>query len=417
MLDIIYSFHKRRFSIELELDLELVRKQKIRKNQADLKPKQDKNRLNDKMTSISLKQRETMIKSNIKLVYDQVSELLRENRALSEKLQLAEIKIQNLNAMLEEKDAVILDCQKQNRRITCSNEDIDDKLAAIGLEVVHNDAGDIATSEPHSSSLPTDSSGSQTTEHERNTALDLDSTNSIVAVHSRTVSGDSGSITGTTQASNSKRADGETGRVNVQDFLTHALSASQSQDQIGSGAAGNGGHGSGNDTMKLVPSHSLESTAYAAADTLAVRHSKSVDHASNVERYNLLRQLSSSVSTNTVIQPSQSIGASIAPPPGMEMGSMIAPPGLPIEGGLHPHFTSAREASLLHSKMRLFGLCQKHEVDQRTVEWFLLPENAIYWETLARKLEEIDRRSTDGHFKVKNPSAWLTKFFNTIRAK
>jgi hypothetical protein len=32
-------------------------------------------------------------------------------------------------------------------------------------------------------------------------------------------------------------------------------------------------------------------------------------------------------------------------------------------------------------------------------------------------LEEIDRRSKlgDGNFKVKNPSAWLTKFFNTIR--
>ena len=68
-------------------------------------------------------------------------------------------------------------------------------------------------------------------------------------------------------------------------------------------------------------------------------------------------------------------------------------------------------------KIRLLELCRKHEVDLRTIEWFALPENALYWETLARKLEEIDRRSTmgDGHFKVKNPSAWLTKFFNTIK--
>jgi len=68
-------------------------------------------------------------------------------------------------------------------------------------------------------------------------------------------------------------------------------------------------------------------------------------------------------------------------------------------------------------KNRLLDLCRKHGVDLRTIEWFLMPENAIYWETLARKLEEIDRRSMlgDGHFKVKNPSAWLTKFFNTVR--
>lgn len=74
------------------------------------------------------------------------------------------------------------------------------------------------------------------------------------------------------------------------------------------------------------------------------------------------------------------------------------------------------EAMSVH-KIRLLELCQKHGVDLRTIEWFALPENSIYWETLARKLEEIDRRSTmgDGHFKVKNPSAWLTKFFNTIK--
>jgi len=68
-------------------------------------------------------------------------------------------------------------------------------------------------------------------------------------------------------------------------------------------------------------------------------------------------------------------------------------------------------------KIRLLELCHKHGVDLRTIEWFALPENSIYWETLSRKLEEIDRRSTmgEGHFKVKNPSAWLTKFFNTIK--
>lgn len=79
--------------------------------------------------------------------------------------------------------------------------------------------------------------------------------------------------------------------------------------------------------------------------------------------------------------------------------------------------TNVRPADLAHYKVRLLELCRKHGVDLRTIEWFCLPENAIFWETLARKLEEIDRRSTmgDGHFKVKNPSAWLTKFFNTIK--
>jgi hypothetical protein len=74
-------------------------------------------------------------------------------------------------------------------------------------------------------------------------------------------------------------------------------------------------------------------------------------------------------------------------------------------------------ASLSIHKQRLLDLCRKHDVDLRTIEWFVLPEHAVYWDTLGRKLEEIDRRSKlgDGNFKVKNPSAWLTKFFNTIR--
>jgi hypothetical protein len=78
---------------------------------------------------------------------------------------------------------------------------------------------------------------------------------------------------------------------------------------------------------------------------------------------------------------------------------------------------NASLASCAQHKVTLLNLCRKHGVDLRTIEWFCLPENAIFWETLARKLEEIDRRSTmgDGHFKVKNPSAWLTKFFNTIK--
>jgi hypothetical protein len=88
-----------------------------------------------------------------------------------------------------------------------------------------------------------------------------------------------------------------------------------------------------------------------------------------------------------------------------------------IEGAAVPININPSPQNLAHYKVRLLELCRKHGVDLRTIEWFCLPENAIFWETLARKLEEIDRRSTmgDGHFKVKNPSAWLTKFFNTIK--
>lgn len=106
-------------------------------------------------------------------------------------------------------------------------------------------------------------------------------------------------------------------------------------------------------------------------------------------------------------------------------GSSSAGLNVPVGGNGNVGITTATPAQLqqlqyqnqLVIKQRLLELCQKHGVDLRTIEWFALPEHAVYWETLARKLEEIDRRSHlgDGHFKVKNPSAWLTKFFNTIR--
>jgi len=65
----------------------------------------------------------------------------------------------------------------------------------------------------------------------------------------------------------------------------------------------------------------------------------------------------------------------------------------------------------------LVRLCTKHDVDQRTIDWFLLPEYRQYWSTLLDKVTELDQRacSGDNQFRVKNPSAWLTKFFNTIR--
>lgn len=60
-------------------------------------------------------------------------------------------------------------------------------------------------------------------------------------------------------------------------------------------------------------------------------------------------------------------------------------------------------------------LCRKHSVDPRTIDWFLRNVHCNHWNSLAEKCVELDRRRNENHC-VKNPSAWLTKYFNTLRS-
>lgn len=73
------------------------------------------------------------------------------------------------------------------------------------------------------------------------------------------------------------------------------------------------------------------------------------------------------------------------------------------------------ESELMH---RLSSLCDKHRVDRRTIDWFTNNQHKEHWERLVCKIQELDRRSQEpggSALRVKNPSAWMTKFFNTIR--
>lgn len=64
----------------------------------------------------------------------------------------------------------------------------------------------------------------------------------------------------------------------------------------------------------------------------------------------------------------------------------------------------------------LVKLCSKHDVDTRTIQWFLRAEHVQFWAALGDKTGELDRRAESGSGTgVRNPSAWLTKYFNTLR--
>jgi len=86
--------------------------------------------------------------------------------------------------------------------------------------------------------------------------------------------------------------------------------------------------------------------------------------------------------------------------------------------GPHP-LSAADKAQLqaadLKAREQLIVLCTKHDVDTRTVAWFLRVEHVQYWHSLVDKCAELDRRSESSVTYVKNPSAWLTKYFNTLR--
>lgn len=77
-----------------------------------------------------------------------------------------------------------------------------------------------------------------------------------------------------------------------------------------------------------------------------------------------------------------------------------------------PHrFTGAQ----YEARRRIVRECTQCHVEERTINWFCQPEHAPLWENLANKCEELSRRMQEAHTRVKNPSAWLTKFFNVIR--
>lgn len=75
----------------------------------------------------------------------------------------------------------------------------------------------------------------------------------------------------------------------------------------------------------------------------------------------------------------------------------------------------ADQGKFEQSRRAINLLCRKHSVDPRTIEWFLRPVNCMHWFLLSEKCVELDRRSDANHC-VKNPSAWLTKYFNTLRS-
>jgi hypothetical protein len=63
----------------------------------------------------------------------------------------------------------------------------------------------------------------------------------------------------------------------------------------------------------------------------------------------------------------------------------------------------------------LVTLCQRHAVDERTIEWFMTGTLDMV-EKLLFKAKEVDKRAETAGC-VKNPSAWLTKYFNTINGE
>jgi hypothetical protein len=69
-------------------------------------------------------------------------------------------------------------------------------------------------------------------------------------------------------------------------------------------------------------------------------------------------------------------------------------------------------------RRKLLAGCLAVDCDQRTIDWFMLDENAPYWYLLLEKTDELQRRRADPNSpraQVRNPSAWLTKFFNAVR--
>eukprot|EP00392_Amoebophrya_sp_AT5.2_P008569 g8597.t1 len=69
-----------------------------------------------------------------------------------------------------------------------------------------------------------------------------------------------------------------------------------------------------------------------------------------------------------------------------------------------------------HVRQSLAEVCRRYDVEKRTTDWFLEPQFSAYWPAMLLKCSELDRRNEDGSKRVKNASAWLTKFFNILRS-
>jgi len=65
----------------------------------------------------------------------------------------------------------------------------------------------------------------------------------------------------------------------------------------------------------------------------------------------------------------------------------------------------------------LLQLMIRNGLEQRTIDWFMMPMYRVHWPKMINKIKELDRRAdgTGRVASVKNPSAWMTKYFNTLR--
>jgi len=76
---------------------------------------------------------------------------------------------------------------------------------------------------------------------------------------------------------------------------------------------------------------------------------------------------------------------------------------------------SSDEKEMSEYREALLSGLHRNNVDDRTVAWFLNSDNEKFWPFLLQKCLELDRRRMSPEVeKVRNPSAWLTKFFNAI---
>lgn len=101
---------------------------------------------------------------------------------------------------------------------------------------------------------------------------------------------------------------------------------------------------------------------------------------------------------------SQVNGKGFAPPP-QPSGHYVPPPPQPTE--LKPEDQN--------NYVRLIRMCNMLHVEQRTIDWFTAPQYSHLWPQMIGKVDELQRRHVNGGLSVKNPAAWLTKFFNIIR--
>ncbi|CAD7948515.1 unnamed protein product [Amoebophrya sp. A25] len=97
----------------------------------------------------------------------------------------------------------------------------------------------------------------------------------------------------------------------------------------------------------------------------------------------------------------------------MSVSPVVAAPVVPASAT--PSSSTASMPGGDQHRAELLRMCERYEVEKRTAEWFAQPEHSRYWEALVHKSVELERRNDDGSMRVKNSSAWLTKFFNVLR--